>query len=365
MLERQLRLEQADEAGARFEMADVGLGRADGQRIGAALAQRLAQRPGLDRVAGACAGAMRLDEGELGGIDVEALVDVVEQRALLIARGQRHAGRSPVGVDPRARDHAQNAVVVGDRGLQRAQHEDHRPLGADVAVAVGVERLAEADLREHRRGREAHEGERRQQHVHRTDDGGVHEPRLHGDERLVQRVEARGAGGVDGVAGPVEVEDVADPVRDQRQGVPGHELGIDPRRIVVEAVGVVGRGRADEHAGRRLGQVRGAQAGFLQRLPRHLKHQALLGVHLLGFARRNAEEARIEVEGGVELASGKGVAAARAARRIAPAVGRPTGRIDLSDGTASVLEERPEPVCVRSAGEPAAVPDDGDLARLG
>ena len=69
VIEREQRLEHAREAGRRLKMADVGLDRADRQRIGPLMAETAAQRGGFDRIAGRRASAMRFDEGEPIGID--------------------------------------------------------------------------------------------------------------------------------------------------------------------------------------------------------------------------------------------------------------------------------------------------------
>lgn len=50
-----------------------------------------------------------------------------------------------------------------------------------------------------------------------------------------------------------------------------------------------------EHAGRRTAQGDGIDSGPLQRLPRHLEQQALLGVHRQRLAGRDPEEGGVEI----------------------------------------------------------------------
>jgi hypothetical protein len=105
--------------------------------------------------------------------------------------------------------------------------------------------------------------------------------------------------------------------------------------------------------------------GVLERFPRHLEEEALLGIHGHAFARRDAEEIGIEAVDPLEEPAPAGVHLARRTRiRVVvrvyvPAVGR-----DLADGVHAVAQE--VPVGLRLAGSPgeaAADPDDRDGLR--
>ena len=77
------------------------------------------------------------------------------------------------------------------------------------------------------------------------------------------------------------------------RGQPAHEIGhVLALEQVPGEVGVVAR--AGEHADR-AGEGARVIAGVLQRLPRGFQEQPLLGIEHLGFLRRDAEEAGIEL----------------------------------------------------------------------
>ena len=95
-VERDDGLQQAGQTRNRFEMSDIGFDRTDGERLRALLAEALAQGIGLDRIADPCAGAVCFDEAEIGGIDAEVAVDLVEQPSLRVGRRQGHAGGAAI-----------------------------------------------------------------------------------------------------------------------------------------------------------------------------------------------------------------------------------------------------------------------------
>ena len=72
---------------------------------------------------------------------------------------------------------------------------------------------------------------------------------------------------------------------------------------------MVERGRAHEDAGFRSREAGGPDARIFQGFPGQFEQQALLRVHLLGFARRHAERPGIEAPNIVEHAGGEGVGA--------------------------------------------------------
>ena len=80
--------EQAGHAGARFQMADIGLGRADRQRRAAMLRNGLPDRPGFSRVASLGAGAMRFKGKEIIRIHSAFFNQAFQQRGLRVSIGQ-------------------------------------------------------------------------------------------------------------------------------------------------------------------------------------------------------------------------------------------------------------------------------------
>src|SRR5262249_19959644 len=132
-----------------------------------------------------------------------------------------------------------------------------------------------------------------------------------------------------------------------------------PREVSV----VLGeQAREDSRAGAR--ETIGRLPGILERLPCNLEEQALLRVHLGGFAGRDAKERRVETVHSVEESSRAHVQLARRvdlgvveARKV-EAVGRYVG-----DRVASVPKQAPEIVrAVGASGE--TTPDSGDGDRL-
>ena len=115
---------------------------------------------------------------------------------------------------------------------------------------------------------------------------------LHGQ---VDRDERRGAGRVDRQAGPARTEEVRQPPRRDAVRRAGGGVGVERLEArVPHQLQIVDGRQADEDARARFREAIGVDAGVLQRLPRDLEQQALLRIHALRFARRDAEEVRVE-----------------------------------------------------------------------
>ena len=108
------------EAGSRWPILVLTEPIGSGSRR--ALAERAADRGGLDRIAGRRAGAVHLEKREVVGRDAGALADRANQRRLRRLARQRQADRAAVGIDAGAEDHGAHAVAVGQR-LRRAASE--------------------------------------------------------------------------------------------------------------------------------------------------------------------------------------------------------------------------------------------------
>ena len=92
--------------------------------------------------------------------------------------------------------------------------------------------------------------------------------------------------------------------------VSGREMGIGDRNVADHRMRIVGLRGADEHAD--VGSCHRARrdAGVFQCFPGELEQDPLLRIHLLGFARRDAEDARIKAPDVVENAGRQRVALA-------------------------------------------------------
>jgi len=118
---------------------------------------------------------------------------------------------------------------------------------------------------------------------------------------------------------------------------------------------------ADEHAGAAARQPFRRQPGVLQGLPGDLEEQALLRVHAGRFARRDAEEAGVELVDGIEKAApARDHLAGCAGRRVKIGSRIPTIRGHLAHRIHAVAEQGPKGLGIGCTGEPAAQADDRD-----
>ncbi len=323
-------------------MPDVRLYRTERQRRIAPAPQRGADGARLHRIARAGAGAVRLHEVERGGGDARPLVDGRQQAALPLDGGEVDAVRPPVRVHA---DGAQQRARPGvaPRLGELAQHQRHRALAAHIAVGQRREGARAAGRREHPRAREADEGRGRGEHVHPAHDGELDPPALQRHRGLGERDDGGGAGRVQRQARALEVEDIGDAVGDDGQAVARHEMRLDGAEIEERTVRVVGGGGADIDAHRPPGKRGGGDARILQRLPHHLEHEALLGVHLRRLARRKAEGLGVEGVRLAQIAAGEGVGGPAHARvGVEEALGVPAvGRGAVGHGGALLLQHRP------------------------
>ncbi|CAB3969492.1 hypothetical protein BCO9919_03790 [Burkholderia cenocepacia] len=156
VLERQQDLDQAGDAGGRFQMPDVGLDRTDHERLvrrtpGAVDA---GQRLDLDRVAEGRPGTVGLDIGDVTGHDAGLVQCAADHPFLGIAvRHGQPAARAAL-VDRRAAHDAEHPVAVGERVGEALEHHHAAPFAAHVAVRRRVEGLAASVRRQHARLRE-------------------------------------------------------------------------------------------------------------------------------------------------------------------------------------------------------------------
>ena len=186
-----------------------------------------------------------------------------------------------------------------------------------------------------------------------------------GAQRVVQRHQGGGAGRVHRLGRAAQVEDVGEPVGQDRQGVAGHEIAVRPRRVGKPQLGIVGGGAADPDADRAPGQGAGGQAGILDGLGRDLQQQALLRVGLRGLARGQAEGPGVEAGDVAQMPGGEGIGAAglALARVMEPGLGEPVFR-QGGDGVTAFRHQAPEGIQVRGPGEAAGRPDDGNRDNL-
>ncbi|CAJ6270238.1 Uncharacterised protein [Burkholderia pseudomallei] len=354
-------LDDAREARRRFEMPDIGLDRAQAaacrrvrggaREVARAGVEALAQRLHFDRIAERRAGAVRFDVRNSGGVDARVAIRGFDQRGLRVdvRRGQER--RAAAVIDRAALDHRAHRVAVRARALERHQHERRDALAAHVAVRRRVERLAAPVGAQHAGGGERAVQPRRQHHVDAADDRDAAFAAPQRAHRAMQRDKRARARGIDSLARPVRAEQVRQPVRQHRVRVADREMAVRAG----QQRHVVGRADADEHRRVAAHQIGRAHRRVLERRPRGLHQQALLRVHLLGFARRDAEERGVEIfDARDEAAPARcGLAVARAP---IPARGRRLGDQIVARG-----EMPPERVEVGRLREDAGHADDRDI----
>ena len=165
-------------------MADIGLHRADRQRLLPNLPERPTDRSGLDRITGRRAGAVHLEKRQIVRRHPGAVADRLDQRRLRRIARHRQPDRASVGIDAGAADHGSDRVAIGQRLLQGLQQHDAAALAADISVGTLVERKATPAARQHRRTAKAEKRIWRQQQVDAADDRAA-------DALLAQRLARR------------------------------------------------------------------------------------------------------------------------------------------------------------------------------
>ena len=362
VLQGEARLEQAGETRDRLGMADIGLDRTDRQRRLPLLAEHAADGARLDRIADRRTGAVRLDEGDAIRIDGGIAIDLLQQGALGAAGRQGDPGGASVRVDAARRDDPVHDPSAAGGGFGRLEDQDDAALGPHIAIGIGREGLAQAGAREHLRIGEGNEVERADEQARARHHRGIDLTGLDRRDRGVERHERGRTGGIEREARAFQVEDVGDAVRDDRERVAGRRVSVAGGRIEDAQVAVIEGGGADEHADIRARDRGRAQARILKGFPGQLQQQALLRIHLLGLAGRDAEYAGVERPDVVENARRPGVALAALLRpRMRVGRERPAIFGNPGDGTAALGQKLPQTLDARRSGEAASAADDRDV----
>ncbi len=311
-------------------------------------------------------GSVRLDVGHGAWIDPGLPVGRPQQFGLRDGVGRRQRMGTPSVVLGAAPDHRVDVVAVALGLVERLEDQQAHALSAHVAVGVGGEGLTAAVLAEHPRAAVAD--------VEVGADHGVdaaHErhaaPALAEQlDTAVDRHQRTRTGGLDRLAGPVQVQEVAQPVGTDRTGHPGGRVGVLPLPLAQDQFAVAARRGADQHRRVTPRQARRRVSRVLQRLPRVGEQQTLLRVHDGRLPGGDAEEQRVEAVHVVEEAAPPHGAPARRCvgvrvhRTPVPALGG-----DLRDAVPALAEVVPELGEVAGPRKAAAHPDDGDGGRPG
>ncbi len=361
VLEHQQCLDHSGDAGRRLEVADIGFHRAEVAALRAAAAQfgeSLLEPADLDRIAQPGARAVDLDVAD--AVDIDSPAGLLDQVGLGpgVGRGQR------IGVAAmvlgRADDGRHDAVAVGQRLPVVLEDQDADAFAPHIAVGIGGKGLAASSGAEHARlgGPDEHHGFKAE--VDATGDRHRTVTAQDGLRRPVHRHQRAGAGRIDRCAGPVEIEQVGDPVGDDRVGVAGGVVGTG-RRAGQQAA-VVGRGDADIDPGVAATQASRADSRIFEGRPGLLQHETVLRVHRLRLAGGDFEKIGVEGRRVLDEAAraGKGfpqVAALCNARQI------PVGK--RADRRAPLYQQLPECLGIVRTGKAPGETDNRHLAGLG
>ncbi len=302
MLEGQHRLDQADDAGRRVQMADIALDRPD---IAAAvrparLAERLGQRLDFDRVAQIGARAMAFDVVDRIGGDAGHAHGLDRRTGLARDARCKIAGLlTAIIVDGRGLDDRVDHVTVGDGIGQALEHHHASAAAEDGAGGPMVERPAMAVGRKDLAflGKIAAAvrlfdgdaaGQRRVTFAVEQALAGL----MHRDER-------GGAGSLDGHARAAQVEGEGDARRQKILVVAGvaqqeHADIVDQLLLAAEIeVEVAAHAAAGKDADRPVLPVR-HQTGIFHRRPGAFQEVAMLRIHDRGIFRAHAKEIGVE-----------------------------------------------------------------------
>ena len=362
----QQHLGEACDAGGKFQMADIGLHRADAAGALRTLAgkDRL-QRVDLHRVAERGSGAMSFDITHGRRVDAGVPIGRAQQIGLrLRVRCGQRVGTAAM-VDRRAADDGEDRVAVAPR-IGKATEEDHaRAFAAHIAIGLRREGLAPPVRREHAGLGEIDMRFRRDDGVYPADQRHLAVAVADRAHRAMQGDERAGTGRLHRLARPVQIEEIADAVGPDGRHRACRHITISAR-VACHEIAITAGGGADEDADLAPGEIARRVAGILDGVPGMHHHQPLLRIHQSGFARRDAEEQRVELEHAVDEAAPMDVGAARFLPGVAvdgapvPAVGRNAG-----DTVATLNEVLPEGISVARHREGAAQADDDDRVVCG
>ena len=186
--------------------------------------------------------------------------------------------------------------------------------------------------------------------------------RLH---RLVGGDQRARAGGVDRDRRAVEVEEVRNPVGDNRTRGPGDRVRVGDGRVGHRQVAVVDDGGADEDADGLTAQAGRRDAGVLERLPGQLQRHPLLRVDVVGFGLRQREELGVEaLDVGQVAAAGAGLVDPLGQPRLLHEL-RPAALGQVGDRVATLQQRLPGLLGgVHVAGQPGGQAHHGDVDAL-
>ena len=343
-------------------MAEVGLHRAETApgsafRVlpGSSSGEGFPQPCQLDRVTHRGPRPVRLDVGDGAGRNPGPLVHLGDQRRL--RTGVRHGEGSdpPSVIDTGTPDDTEDAIAVSFGAAQPLEQDGHRPLTADIPVRAGSEGVTAGARREEPAVLERREEVLREEDVHAPRDRRVAVPGLQASHCPVDGRQRTRARGVDGLTGPVEVQQEGDAVGQHRVGAAGRGVGIVASPGLRDQGVILCGGNTDEHPRPRTAEGGQRVPGVLDAARRHLEEEAVLGVHELGLQRADAEVPGIE---GIDVVDEPTASGRPPLPQVAPGPVRRGGPTRHEIG--SLQEPPPESVDIGCSRKHACHAHDGD-----
>ncbi len=357
-------LDESGHARGRFQVAHVGLDRADQQATRPSRTEHRPERLHLDGIPQRGAGAVSLGVDHLFRSHPGPGERFAKQRHLGGPVGGGQAAARAVLVDRAPPDQGQDAVTVGQGIGEALQDDEAAALAFSEALRRGVEGPASPVGGEHPGLAEGDRVLRRQDEVDAPGQGHAALPGPQGLASQMNGHQRRRAGGVHGQAGTLQAEDVRQTAGGDAVGGPRGPVGVDLGEILSRPQPegrVVGAGNADVDPGPASREAVRGLARVFQGFPCHLQQQPLLGVHAHRLPGGDAEELGVEaVHSGekapvprVHLAGGVGVGVVK--RLDVPAVGG-----DSCDRVPAPVEEPPESLRALASRKAAAQTDHRD-----
>ena len=344
-------------------MAEVRLGRPQqGRAIRIApRAQHLTERSSFDWVAEDRAGAVGFHVVHGRRVDSCVLVGGAQHCGLRLRVRRGDAVGAAVRVHRRALDDAEDVIPGCHRIGEALEHDHAGAVGAHDAVGVLGEGVDLAGRGQHTGLGESDGREGVGQQVHTTGDRHLRAAIAQGTNRLVDRHQRGGAGGVHRHRRPSEVKSIRNAVGDDGAGVAGQRIGVGDLRVCDDEVRVIVVRGSHEHAHINPAQRVRRDQRVLEGLPGQLQQDALLRVHVRGLQRGEPEELRVEGRQ-VRQVTARELRVRHAAghlRVICPL--GPAALRQLADAVLVADQQVPDLVGGRGTGVAARHADDGDV----
>ena len=240
---------------------------------------------------------MRLDVGHLLRLDASLAQRLAQHGLLRQSVWHSETAAEAILVDRAAADEGVDAAAAGKSVRQPFDNEEDDALAARITICAGVERFAQAIW-----GEEFVQADgvgRGEDQVAPADQRQAALTAAQAVAGGVQGDERRGAGGINCQARAVQVEGVGDAVGGDAERIALDEIVVNQGRV-----GCLGRDLqppvvvqpdANEDARGAPGQAGWDDPGVFQRFPANFQRQALLWIHGIRFARRDAEEMSVKL----------------------------------------------------------------------